>query len=142
MALVTSDGGLRYLFRTHLPGHWQAVETAMTSQGVPDHNFCVEGVEGWVEHKQTHTYRVTLQPTQPGWIFRRCQNGGRVFVAVRRWKCAAVHGDVDELWIVPGAHVLLLAREGLEVVRTVSLVQGGGPRNWSWARVLQRLTAI
>lgn len=123
------DGGLRQLFRAKLPGHWQSIETGLTGRGTPDANYCIDGVEGWVEFKMTKGWAVKMRPEQIGWIFKRTLNGGRVWIAVRR--------KDDELWLVPGSMVRTLASEGLKglLVDTWS----GGPRLWDWSSILDRL---
>lgn len=137
---MSSDGGLRAMFRTHLPGHWQSVETAATGQGVPDSNYCIGGVEGWVEFKQTHGWKPRFKPTQPGWISQRVRAGGRVWVAVRRWRSEAeVHADVDELWMVPGGLTVKLVHDGLQAVRYQSVVFSGPTRRWNWGEVCRLL---
>src|SRR4051812_22700174 len=67
-----ADGGLRRIFREHLPSyHWTPVETAMTGAGVPDCNCCYAGVEFWIEYKFSHAWSVVLRPEQIGWLLRR-----------------------------------------------------------------------
>jgi len=71
------NGGLRQLFRAKLPGFdWVSIESGSTGGGIPDSNYCVRtnditGIEGWIEHKQTDGWAVTLRPEQVGWIARR-----------------------------------------------------------------------
>ena len=129
------DGGLRKLFRQHLPQvDWQSVETAMTGEGVPDANYCVEGREGWVEMKATKAWAVRVRPAQVGWIERRLRHGGRVFVAVRRQHASRS----DELWFFQGGAIRQLKDGGLRAVDPVHDVGhwGGGPTAWDWAAVL------
>jgi len=53
-------------------GHWKFVESKEVSPGFPDINFCVNGVEGWVELKHgTDKKPPTLRPTQCAWFRRR-----------------------------------------------------------------------
>lgn len=127
-----SDGGLRALFRTHLPGHWQSIESASTSQGIPDSSYCIEGAEGWVEFKQTHAWAVSFRTTQPGWVHQRTRAGGRVWIAVRRWRNTQ---ETDELWMVPGWQCANVARHGLRHVEEDCHILLGGPRHWDWAMV-------
>lgn len=128
-----SDGGLRPMFRERLRQHWhwQSIETAAVVGGVPDSNYCCQGIEGWCEFKATRAWSVKFRPTQPGWIYRRCRAGGRVWVPVRRWHTTGPE-ETDELWMVPGRCVIPLVRGGLREVRSVSSVWGGGPRHWDW----------
>lgn len=133
------DGGLRALFKAHIPGHWQAVETGATGQGVPDSNYCWDGIEGWVEFKQTHAWAVKFKPTQPGWIYQRVRAGGRVWVAVRRWQCDA--NDTDELWMVPGHFAGMLSQNGLKSVASHSWILPGPSRRWDWPQVARLLSS-
>lgn len=138
-----NDGGLRKLFQEHLPiVHWQSIETGMTGRGIPDTNGCVDGVEFWIEYKQTSGYTVTLRPEQIAWLLRRERAGGHTFVAVRR-KCSAGprRAAADELWLIPGA-MAREARDGglrpLEYDESV-LVHHGGPAAWNWKCVMRML---
>lgn len=127
------DGGLANLFRSHVPGHWQRVETGSTAQGVPDANYCLEGCEGWVEFKQTHGWTVRFKTGQVAWLMRRARAGGRVWVGIRRWS-----GAVDDLWMVPGHYAEVLAAQGMQEVAIHSMITCGtvsGPRSWDWAAV-------
>ena len=133
---VATDGGLRKLFRRHLRAgfHWQSVETGGTGLGVPDSNFCCDGVEGWVEFKQTTGWQVTLRPEQVAWLVRRAMVGGRVFVAVRRRNDGGPRrGDpVDELWLLNGARARELEEGGLRAGLGTLVVSIGGPARWRW----------
>jgi hypothetical protein len=142
--VTRDDGGLRPLFRKHLPMvDWQPVETGVISSGVPDVNGCYRGVEWWMECKATAAFGVRFQPHQPAWIHRRYRAGGRVWVAVRRQHGGGVRRGppVDELLLVPGQHVLVLAQQGL-VPGLVVAHWPGGPGNWHWPGVLACLTGL
>ena len=142
---MSDDGGLRRLFQTNVtPGHLQPVETGLISTGVPDMNFCVDGAEGWVEMKQTDGWAVTLEPEQISWLCRRARNGGRVFVAVRRWHDGGPRKGrpVDELWLLRGEYAPDLRSMGLRWVGTHEPLTGpllgrwtGGPAHWNWFMV-------
>lgn len=150
------DGGLRQLFRKHLPlADWQSVETGGTGRGVPDSNYCFPnpsggfGTEGWIEFKTTEGYAVRLRPEQIAWMCRRARRGGRVFVAVRRWCSAGPRREAaDELWLVAGAGGPELLTVGLGGL--TSTPRGpkwpllgawhGGPARWHWPAVAALLT--
>ena len=124
-----ADDGLGGLLRGNLPGHWQRIESGLTGGGIPDMNYCIDGIEGWVENKQTQGWAVRIRPDQIGWIFKRTLNGGRVWIAVRR--------KHEELWLVPGSLVRVLASEGLRNLEVDTWT--GGPRQWDWNAILDRL---
>jgi hypothetical protein len=127
------DGGLRKLFHKNLPGHFQAIETGGVGTGIPDSNFCIEGVEGWIEFKAADHWRVKISPHQVAWIERRQRNGGRVFIAVRRAR--------DELWLFRAmAGRRLLERRVDDVERSLLLgTWQEGVASWDWARVKEIL---
>lgn len=130
------DGGLRKLFRQHLPAfHWVSVETGLTEQGVPDSNYCSEGSEGWIEFKKTSTNKVPLRSEQVGWLMRRSRAGGRAFIAVRYHHAGGpLKGPaVDRLLLFPGSAARQVLFSGL---RNMPIIEtGGGPMRWDWAAV-------
>ncbi len=127
------DAGLRPLLRKHLPRfHWTTVETGAATMGVPDSNYCLDGIEGWVECKQCEHWRVELRPAQVGWIEQHTAAGGRVFIAVRRAK--------DELWLFAGCIVKRLTAERLDQVTCLNH-WNGGPSRWDWSQVQHLLLA-
>jgi len=88
---VSGEAVLWGWLRDRLPsGHYSRVESE-TSPGIPDVNFCVRGVEGWVELKSTaktsgHPFRRRgdkgkgLRAAQIRWITGRVKEGGRVWI--------------------------------------------------------------
>jgi hypothetical protein len=121
-----------------MPGHWQAIETGGTGRGIPDSNFCHDGIEGWIEFKAATAWAVDIRPEQIGWIHRRARAGGRVWIAVRRRHAGGPRLGlaVDELWLIHGKHIREIARTGLWM--SADLVAGrwpGGPGRWPWADV-------
>lgn len=140
------DGGLRSLFHHHLRvgSHWQAVETGGTGLGIPDSNYCIDGVEGWVEFKQTSAWSVSVRPEQNSWHRTRTARGGRTFFAVRRQHDGGPRKGVavDELWMCLGKYSSHLMVEGLQAPDIFWLgLWSGGPARWDWDRVRQILTA-
>lgn len=138
------DGGLRQLFRKHLPIiHWQSIEVPSIAKGVPDCNGCYEGVDFWIENKKTIGYTIGLRPEQVAWLDRRGRCGGTVFIAVRRMaKKGPRRGPgCDELWLLDGrASRAINALKSLAAVRMsrpelVLLVEEGGPSHWQWSAV-------
>lgn len=131
------DGGLRRIIMDNLYRvHCQPVETGLISMGVPDLNFCADGVEGWIECKQTEGWAVTLEPEQISWLTRRARNGGRVFVAVRRWHTGGPRKGppVDELWLLRGEYAPDLRSLGLQwTLSTRGPLLGRWSRGqWDW----------
>lgn len=141
------DGGLRPLFRAHLPQFdWTSIESGATGGGIPDSNFCSRGIEGWIEYKQTPGYTVTLQPEQIGWIARRVRHGGRVWVAVRRRAAAGPRrgGPCDELHLFKGKHVKVARSTGLRgawAADAVHVWHNGPTAGWDWQAVAALLVA-
>lgn len=141
---MSSDGGLRALYRQYLKG-WQltAVESPITSPGVPDTEYCsLLGHTGWIENKKTNAWAVKIRTLQVGWISRRARLGGRVFIAVRRMSKGK--DQADELWIIRGQAVEILADQGLRAVAKEDVLLRSydrGPASWEWdqvAKILQR----
>lgn len=140
------DGGLRTIFHNQLRVgfHWQAVETGGTGLGIPDSNFCCDGVEGWVEFKRTTAWSVGMRPEQIGWHRTRHERGGRTFIAIRREHDGGARkgGPVDELWLCRGQYASVLGREGLQAQDIMWLgVWSGGVARWDWEAVRGYLTA-
>ena len=134
---MTIDGGLRKIFHTSLPRfHWQAVETGMTGLGVPDSNYCVGGVEGWIEFKFTTALAVNISGPQVGWIERRIRAGGRVTIAVRRTTTAGPRKGpaTDGLWLYDGSSARELFSVGLKHQDRLGHWDGP-PKKWNWREV-------
>lgn len=130
---MTVDAGLRQIFRERLPRFdWCTVEMGVTSRGVPDSNYCCEGVEGWIECKQAKHWRTVIRPEQIGWAERRIDHGGKVFCAVRRAR--------DELWLYHGSQMRYLLKQRLDECLTLGHWEGG-PAAWNWHRISQTLTS-
>jgi hypothetical protein len=148
---VTTDGGLRPLFRQYLTPmgfDWVSVESGTTGGGIPDSNYCArvapgEGAEGWIEYKQTTGWAVTLRPEQIGWIARRVRHGGRVHVAVRqRAPAGPLRTARDVLWLIPGRHAVRAREEGLRAAWRVGVDVHrweGGPSAWDWRAIAATL---
>jgi hypothetical protein len=122
-----SDGNLRKLFRSNLKGFdMVAVETGSTEGGVPDLNYCKDGIEGWCEMKRVEHWRTEIRPAQIGWTERRLRCGGRVFVAVRKEK--------NQLWIYHGSMLRALSSTRVDEVPSLGF-WFGGPSKWDWAAI-------
>lgn len=124
---MSLDGGLRKIFRERLPGvDFVSVETSRSERGVPDTNYCVAGVEGWMEFKKVRGRRVRISPEQVGWAERRMRRGGKVLLAAR---------DEGALWIFSGLSLRELRGQRLDDVPSLALWEGG-PSRWDWDEVL------
>jgi Holliday junction resolvase hjc len=134
---VKSDGGLRQLFRKHLPQcFYTTIESRLTQGGIPDlHAIAPSAVPFWVECKLTSGNMVKLRPMQIGWLHRYSRMGGRAYVAVRRKRRRE-----DELWLVPGRLAGALARNGLAGRCGARCYGRGGPSRWQWRAALAQLT--
>jgi hypothetical protein len=122
-----SDGGLRPIFRQRLPMfHWVTVETGATESGVPDSNYCCDGIEGWIEFKKAYGARIHTNAFQIGWHALRYRTGGRSFLAVRK-----------------SGLLLLYAGKDFGGVAEEGLIRGpepvgfwtGGPNKWRWDEI-------
>lgn len=70
------------------PGDYSRVEPPPTP-GIPDVNYCIEGIEGWIELKVGRNRRCPfngrnkgLRASQRRWMRNRLRYNGRVFVLV------------------------------------------------------------
>ena len=130
---MANDHGLRKIFRDNLRRlnfDVIAIETRGVSTGAPDTNYCGGGIEGWVEHKRMEHGRVTIRPAQVGWIERRLDHGGRVFVAVRYQL---------KLWLFHGSSIRQLQTQKVEEVAHI-LHYDAGPGAWNWPDIAHTLT--
>lgn len=131
------DGGLWQEVRKYLKPGWdfQRIETGLTGGGVPDVNFCCDGIEGWLELKWTPGWKPRIRPEQIGWAERRLRNGGRVLMLTwRRCEAGSRREAASELWVHSGWHMRTVLDEGLRVAPPI-LRETGGPSNWRWDHV-------
>lgn len=130
------DGGVYAEMKKHLPSriHFQRIETGITGGGIPDINYCCDGIEGWIEAKKTSGWKVKIRPEQCGWALRRHRAGGRTFFAVRR-----ITTSDDQLYLIRGRDARELLDLGLRPFFPTDLVGESGPANWDWPEVLRRL---
>lgn len=130
------DGGLYKLLKKNLPQvNWQRIEIGGTGHGVPDLNFCYQGIEGWLELKKDTKGRMDIRPEQIGWIIERLRHGGLVRIAVR---LQTTYSDV--LIIFDGSIVEKMETKSVE--RNLPLAIDfweGGPKLWDWAEILQAI---
>lgn len=55
--------------------HLTRVESHSTAVGVPDVNYCIEGIEGWIELKAETTKGMVLRQSQKVWMRDRLRAG-------------------------------------------------------------------
>jgi hypothetical protein len=128
------DGELRMIFRQHLPRvGWTTIETAAVEPGVPDFNGCYDGIEFWVEMKQTSAWAVEVKKSQVAWHRLRQSKGGRTFFAVRQRNAAQ-----DNLFLINGSYAAKLRESGLKGCPHLVLASGG-PAKWNWIAILDAL---
>lgn len=73
------------------------VESHATSPGIPDVNYCVKGVEGWIELKQFP--KIDIKTSQVRWFRERVKAGGFPLFVV---------GGERSFYVVPGDRVTML----------------------------------
>jgi len=131
------DGGLSQLIQRYLPHFdWQRIESSAIASGVPDLNGCYNGVEVWLELKQTGAWALDIRPAQIGWAEKRVRHGGRVFMAVRRHCFAGPRKPaVDELHLFGGHQVRDLSAWGLKSDAPRLGIWIGRPANWNWKEI-------
>jgi hypothetical protein len=148
------DGNLRQLFQKYLPQfHIQPIEVGALGRGIPDANYCGEGVEGWIEFKSaTHDRPPRMEPEQIGWIYERKRFGGRVFIAVRctgrsRKSRKGVFGHKDST--LPDDVLLIFAGGEAPNIRDLNLdsiylrcVTWGVPESWNWKLIADVLKGL
>jgi hypothetical protein len=88
---VVSEANFWQLIRKNVPGHLVRIENH-AGTGQPDVNYCIAGVEGWIELKYLEAFpkrqdtmvRIPhFEPEQRIWLTQRKNAGGRVFLFVR-----------------------------------------------------------
>ena len=138
---MSVDGGLRALFRAHLPEAFiQSIETGQTGRGIPDLYYIHAGRSGWVECKATAAWSVPLETEQVAWLCRHARAGGRSWVAVRRHHAGGPRKGppADMLYLIRGEESPRLKAEG---INSLDQHWPGGPSRWPWPAILALLTA-
>lgn len=141
---MSTDGDLRTIFREKLKSgfHWQSVETGLVGPGTPDSNFGSQGVERWIEYKQTSGWKPHIRREQISWHLHRKLVGGVTFLAIRRWHDGGPRkGDpVDELWLCHGHFISVVNQFGMKHDSIDWLgVWHHGKNNWDWNRIREIL---
>jgi hypothetical protein len=140
--MTKPDAGLRAIFRERLPQFdWCSIESGTTGRGIPDSNYCADGMEGWIEFKATPGWTCPLRPEQVGWLARRARYGGRVWIAVRQR--GTPRTPRDRLWLIPGDMAREAKAHGLEPLLSHRRAWKweAGPSQWNWDSVATALTS-
>lgn len=146
--MTIADGGLRRVVQNHLAKEngwlWTPVETGTTHQGVPDSFWSHEAsrTNGWVEHKATNGWAVTILPHQISWIERHVRAGVHCLIFVRAQGVGSSKGKKDSLWIIHGLCVRELSLQGLNGISKAGILGCwvGKPATWDWKAVQEILT--
>jgi hypothetical protein len=86
---MVSDEAIR------IGGHRSAIESHISSPGIPDLNIFLEGVDVWVELKASHISKVKMRASQKAWHVKRARHGGKSWVIVAtKTDILCVPGDV------------------------------------------------
>ena len=133
---MSSDGGLRGIFRSYLGGwQWNTIETGIIFPGLPDSEFCSPwGHSGWIEFKATKIFHVQIRDLQVGWLQQRWRFGSDAWIAVRR---SVIHKDIDELWLMEAWNAPALHDGGLNNI--TGRRWSGGPSHWNFDEISQIL---
>lgn len=79
-------------------GHVSRVEAAESAAGIPDLDYCVDGIESDIELKYGNALKKPeLRPSQVRWFRDRIKAGGKPFFL-------CLDGDTDTVYLVGGAH--------------------------------------
>ena len=123
-------------------GHLQRIETGSIAEGVPDVNYCFQGLEGWVELKYgkvplratTEVFKSQpgMRPAQIDWILYRGKVGGRVFILLNIG---------TELFLIHGEHAAKVNQWTMQDFRDAACWQHRGPcRIEQWRSLRNCLT--
>jgi len=97
--------------------HWQRIENSV-GEGVPDINFCLDGVEFWVECKWTPSVKGArfshpLTAGQCAWLLKRVHAGRSAWVLARRvdtfklWHGSWAREILEKGWDAEGETIVL-----------------------------------
>lgn len=82
-----SEATLRKYVARLIHGHCSQVESHATAIGIPDTNYCINGVEGWIELKYTTGNRaIKVRPAQWNWFRSRLKAGAKNLYFMFRWE--------------------------------------------------------
>lgn len=108
-------------------GHWTFIESKDVSPGIPDLNFCVNSIDGWIELKYgTDKNPPTLRPTQCAWFRRRAGVGGNCWLLM-----GAPFYEAHSFYLIPGIQVPgLVKATKLDHWKKEAQIKWDGRINW------------
>jgi hypothetical protein len=120
---------------------WTPVETGATHAGVPDSFWAHTPTQtcGWIEHKATNGWAVTVRPHQLAWIGHHTAAGVNCLFLVRAGGAGSAKKQGDSLWAVAGSHARALAENGLDNVPVLGRWYGA-PADWDWRAIRATIT--
>jgi len=147
--MTIADAGLRRIVQDHLHKSkgwlWNPIETGATHQGVPDSFWAHEPTQtsGWIEHKMTNGWAVTIRPHQVAWFETHRRAGVHCLFLIRARGVGSSNRSGDSLWAVSGDAARDLAQGGLNELPASALLGRwvGSPKDWNWANVMAILTS-
>lgn len=88
---MSNETALRKYLAPLINGHVSQIESHATAVGIPDTNYCIKGVEGWIELKFTRDgNKVKVRPAQWTWFRRRLKAGHAWLFFMLRWEFGSV----------------------------------------------------
>jgi hypothetical protein len=82
-----SEKTLRKYVAGLIHGHCSQVESHATANGIPDTNYCIDGVEGWIELKFVRgNDKIKVRPSQASWFKKRLKAGAKNLFFMFRWE--------------------------------------------------------
>lgn len=143
-----ADSGLRGIVQKHLPKArgwlWTPVETGGTHQGIPDSFWAHEPTltHGWIEHKATKGWVVSVRPHQINWMEHHVRAGVKCHILVRARGAGSSGNHDDSLWAIDGAFIRPLSMIGLGMLPKESILGfwAGPPADWNWRKLQEILT--
>jgi hypothetical protein len=108
-------------------GHVSQIESHATAVGIPDTNYCIKGVEGWIEMKYVFgDKKVKVRPMQWTWFRKRLkENHTRLFFMLR-WE----YGSLTNHYLIRVRDLAMLERLKRDLSPQVWAIEAAG----SWAK--------
>ncbi len=109
-------------------GHFSEVESHETSAGIPDIDYCMNGIESHIELKFGNAIAPRIRPSQVKWFRDRVRAGGHP------WLFTCIMGTSGKYWMLHkgaaiGTHLLHLERD-LKKWQLCSIAMWEGRMDW------------